>query len=141
MRGFDGIGMPGRPPIERSRGRHPRGASLIEILVATLILSIVALGMAEFFAKGRMGFDQEERKRVATLLAQEAMERTTARPYAEIAPWAEQRTVAHVRYAINVTNQTDVPEASIKTVRSTVTWQATPSAQRSVSLATLVYDQ
>ena len=58
-----------------------RGMTLIEIMVATLILSIVTIGMVEFFAHGRMGLEQEERKRAATLLAQEALERTVAQPY------------------------------------------------------------
>lgn len=116
------------------------GASLVEIVVAVLILSIVAIGMAEFFARGRTGFDQEERKRVGILLAQEALERTVARPYADIAPWAEERTIASVDYLITVTTLADAPESDITTVECVVTWNATPTATRAASLATLVFD-
>jgi Tfp pilus assembly protein PilV len=121
-------------------GRNSRrGASLLELMIATLIMGFVAVGLVEFFAKGRIWFDQEEHKRVATLLAQEATERTVSKPYAQIAAWTETRKVSSVSYAMAVTVQNDTPETSIKTVRSTVTWQATRTAQRSVSLATLVF--
>ncbi len=116
------------------------GASLIEIVVATLILSFVAIGMAEFFARGRAGIDQEEHLRVGILLAQEALERTVEQPYPQIVPWGEQRTIGSVVYVIAVTTQTDVPETDIKTVRCDVTWNATQTATRAASLATYVYD-
>jgi hypothetical protein len=109
-------------------------------MVATLILSIVAIGTAEFFVRGRVGFDQEERKRVGSLLAQEALERTVVLPYPQINAWLEQRTVGTVDYTISVTAQTNVPEPDIKTVRCTVTWNATPTVERTASLATYVYD-
>jgi len=118
-----------------------RGVSLVEIMVATLILTIVALGMAEFFARGRFGFDQEEYKRVATLLAQEALERTIARPYPVIASWNEDRTIASKEYSIAVTAQSNIPEANIKTIRCAVTWDATPSVTRTTSMETMVYNK
>lgn len=117
-----------------------RGVSLIEIMVATVILSFVAIGTAEFFVRGRTGFDQEERKRVGVQLAQEALERTVALPYPQIDAWIEARTVGTVDYTIAVTAQTNVPEPDIKTVRCTVTWNATPTSERTTSLVTLVYD-
>jgi hypothetical protein len=40
-----------------------------------------------------------------------------------------------------VTVQSNTPETELLTVRSAVTWPASPTVQRSVSLATLVYDQ
>ncbi len=98
------------PPREFAGPSGQRGASLIEIMVATLILSFVAIGTAEFFVRGRTGFDQEEHKRVGVLLAQEALERTVAQPYPQIVSWVEQRTIASVDYAIAVTAETDVPD-------------------------------
>jgi len=114
--------------------------TLIEIMIATLILGIVAIGMVEFFARGHMGFDQEERKRVGTLLVQEALERTVAQPYAQIGPWGEQRTIASVDYAISVTTQTDVPDQDMKSILCTVTWDMTATDTRNASLVTFVYD-
>jgi len=138
-------------PNAHSRQPHPcvqsharlggqRGVSLIEIMVATVILSFVAIGTAEFFVRGRTGFDQEECKRVGSLLAQEALERTVVLPYPQIGDWLEQRTVGTTDYTITVTSQTNVPEPDIKTVRCTVTWDATPTSERSASLVTMVYD-
>jgi Tfp pilus assembly protein PilV len=135
-------GMLGAISPTRSRARGLRGcagASLVELIIATLILGIVSVALVQFFARGRVWFDQEERKRVATLLAQEACERTVSQPYANIAAWNETRRVSMRSYGIAVTVQNDTPETDVKTVRSTVTWQATPSAQRSVALATMVF--
>ena len=120
------------------RGRPAGGSSLLEVIIATLILGFVAVGMVEFFAKGRIWFDQEEHKRVATLLAQDALERTVARPYSQINDWSEVRTVSYIPYTVTVTKQDNSPGADIKTIWSTVTWQATRTAQRNVSLSTFV---
>lgn len=117
-----------------------RGASLIEIIIATLILGLVSIGMVEFFARGGLGFDREERKRVAVLLAQEALERTLARPYPAIATWNENRTVGGVDYAITVTSTEDVPEDDIKMLEATVVWNVTATATRDARLTTFVYD-
>lgn len=121
------------------RGNRQDGSSLLEVIIATLILGFVAVGMVEFFAKGRIWFDQEEHKRVATLLAQDALERTAARSYSQINNWNETRRVSYIPYTITVTTQANSPEADIKTIWSTVTWQATRTAQRNVSLSTYVY--
>mgnify|MGYP001034759507 FL=1 len=105
-----------------------------------MIIGLLAIGIVEFFAKGRVWFDQEERKRVATLLAQESIERTISKPYATITAWTENRRVGPASYAIAVTVLNDTPETNLKTVRSSVSWRATPTATRTVSLATLVFD-
>ena len=130
----------------KRRVRRPRrswrgGVSLVEIIVATLILGFVAIGLVEFFAKGRVLFDQEERKRVATLLAQDALERTIARDYDQIVAWNTTRNVSSTSYAIAVTVEADSPQPNLKTIYSTVTWSYRPSVQRAVSLATMVFRQ
>jgi len=117
-----------------------RGVTLVEIMVATLILGIVALGMAQFFANGRIGFDREERKRVATLLAQEALERTVALSYDQINAWSELRTIDTVDYRISILADVDVPERNMKTVTSTVSWRSMRTGARSATLVTMVYD-
>ena len=121
--------------------RCARGTSLVEIIIASFLVGVVSLGMVEFFARGRGAFDQEERKRVATLLAQDALEKTRATDYALIATLSPStRTIANVTYTIDVTVQTDVPDIDIKTISSTVTWEARPSINRSVRLDTMVYN-
>ena len=123
-----------RTGVLGSRG----GAGVLEFIIATLILSITTILLVAFFARGRVWFDQEERKRVATLVAQESMEETAALPYDEVLPWNRQATISSVRYTVAVTVAENDPEPDMKTVRSRVTWQATPAAQRNVTLTTLV---
>ncbi len=123
------------------RERDPRaGASLIEVVIATLIVSIIAIGTVEFFAKGRFWFDQEEAKRVAVLLAQETMERSAGLPFDQIVPFSETRPVEGIDFAVEVTVEDNAPEANVKTLRSVVTWRAAAGANRTVSLATLVFN-
>jgi hypothetical protein len=132
-----------RPAGPRSAAVRPggtTGSSLLEIIVATLILGLVAINMVTFFAKGRVWFDQEEHKRVATLLAQESLERTVARTYAQIADWSESRRVASIPYTIAVAVIANSPETDIKTVTAVVTWPATSSSTRSVAAATYVFN-
>lgn len=124
----------------KSTSKRESGSSLLEIMIAVVILALVTLGLVEFFAKGRIWFDQEEHKRVASLLAQEAMEKTVTRGYPLIANWSQWRTVSNVRYSVAVTVQANTPEADMKTITSVATWQATPVAQRSVTLMTMVYE-
>ena len=68
------------------------------------------------------------------------MEKTVTRGYPSIANWSQWRGVANVRYSVAVTVQQDVPESDMKTITSIATWQATPVAQRSVTLMTMIYD-
>jgi Tfp pilus assembly protein PilV len=128
-------------PTGRAIRPAVRGVGLLEIIIATLIIGIITLGFGQFLARGRYWFDQEERKRVATLLAQEALERTIVIPYAQICPWTEQRVIASIPYSIAVAVQVDTPETEMLIVRSAVTWPASSTTLRRVSLATLVYDQ
>ena len=100
----------------------------------------MAIGVAEFFAKGRLWFHQEERKRAATLLAQEALEQTIAGGYASIANRSEARTVGRDAFTVTLAVEDNVPATDMKTIRCQVTWQATAVAQRSVSLTTIAYN-
>jgi hypothetical protein len=129
------------PPRRPGEGRRSRcrGASLLEVIVATLILGIFSIETVEFFARARYWFDQEERKRVATFLAQEALEKSGV-PFANLIPRIEVRSIASVQYSIAVMVQGNTPDIRINTIRCTVTWIARPGVPRSVSLASLAYD-
>ena len=118
-----------------------RGSSLLEVMIAVLILSIVSVAMSVFFARGRFMFDQEERKRVGTLIAQQALEQAKGMNYADVGAWSDTLTVANITYDLAVTVQAGAPAADMKTVRAVTTWQVRPTVDRSVSLATLIYDK
>jgi len=129
--------------LRRLRARAPRsdqrGASLVEIIIATFILGLVSVGMVEFFARGNVGFQQEEHKRVAVLLAQEALERTVALPYPDIDSWDESRTVGGTAYAVAVTVEQDDPIDDIKTVDCVVSW-GHDATVRQANVVTFVFD-
>jgi len=116
------------------------GSSILEVMIAAFLVGVVSLMLVEFFARGRYSIDQEERKRTATLLAQDALEQATATNYALIDNWNEQRTVANVQYAIAVTVDEDAPDPGMKSVQSSVTWQAAGGTPRNVTLNTIVYN-
>ncbi len=118
-----------------------RGSSLLEVMIAVLIVSIVSVAMSVFFARGRVMFDQEEHKRVGTLIAQQALEQAKAMNYADIGAWSDTLVVANITYDLAVSVQTGAPVADMKTVRATTTWQVRPTVDRSVSLVTLLYDK
>ncbi|MFN0149507.1 MAG: hypothetical protein ACKVU1_02215 [bacterium] len=116
------------------------GSSLIEVMIASFLVGVVSLMMVEFFARGRYSIDQEERKRAATLLAQDALEKATATEYAMIGDTNEQRTVANVQYTIDVTVEDDEPGLGMKSLESSVTWQGAEGTARNVTLNTIVYN-
>ena len=123
-----------------SRRKKQRGSTLLEAMIGSLIVAIIAIQMITFFARGRHWFDQEERKRVATLIAQEALEQAAIADYGDVAPWTKHRTVAGVRYETTVTVQNNVPETNMKTVRVVVSWPVTANDDRTVSISTSIYD-
>ncbi|HPF35376.1 MAG TPA: prepilin-type N-terminal cleavage/methylation domain-containing protein [Candidatus Krumholzibacteria bacterium] len=130
--------------VRRLRSRasrtDQRGASLVEIIIATFILGLVAVGMVEFFARGNVGFDQEERKRVAVLLAQEALERTVALDYADMDSWSATRTVDGTAFGVVLTVTEDSPELDMKTLDCVVSWGVAGGATRQTQVATLVFE-
>jgi hypothetical protein len=128
-----------RSPARRGRSRC-RGAGLIEVVVATLILGLFSIETVEFFARARYWFDQEERKRVATLLAQESLERNGV-PFVNVLPRTEMHIIASIQYRVAVTVQANTPDLGVNTVHCIVSWWAKPSIERTVSLATIVFDR
>jgi len=128
----------GLSSLHSKRIGQQAGTSILEVIIATLILGLAAVGFVEFFAYGRVLFDNEEHKRVATLLAQDAVERTVHTGYDQIADWNTNRTIASIPYTVSVTVEAETPEANMKTVHSVVTWPISATGRRSISVATIV---
>ena len=103
-------------------------------------MAIIAIQMVAFFARGRHWFDQEERKRVATLIAQEALEQVSSADYVTVTSWTKFRTVSGVPYETSVIVQDNVPETNMKTVKVVVSWPASPTDDRTLSISTSIYD-
>lgn len=59
----------------RSAARHERGFSLLELMVALIVLSIGVLAVARLFPAGTRGQTQDKLQATAGFLAQEELER------------------------------------------------------------------
>lgn len=70
-----------RPPVQRSQ----RGFSLLEVLIAVLVLSIGLLGLAGLYAVGLRSVDSANLRTQATVVAQDILERMRANRDAAIA--------------------------------------------------------
>jgi len=62
------------------------GITLIEVMIALIIIAIVILGGGMFFVYGRVQIVREAHRRAATLVASGRLERLKAADYSEITP-------------------------------------------------------
>lgn len=79
-------------PVRLPRLRwHPvsnqRGLTLLEVMIAALILLFVLLSMVSGYMLGRVNLDREEVKRRAIGLAQDRLETIRARSISSLAAW------------------------------------------------------
>ncbi len=79
-------------PVRFPRLRwHPvsnqRGLTLLEVMIAALVLLFVLLSMVSGYMLGRVNLDREEVKRRAIGLAQDRLETVRARSIASVAAW------------------------------------------------------
>lgn len=66
---------------------NQRGLTLLEVMIAALILLFVLLSMVSGYMLGRVNLDREEVKRRAIGLAQDRLETIRARSIASVAAW------------------------------------------------------
>jgi len=113
------------PVRRRAPGPAPAGFSMIELLVAMLILSTALLGVARLTVGVMEGNRASRHHGVATLLAQDRIESlkglaggspvTATEDYGTIPGFPPYRRVTDVR--------PDTPEAGLSTVTVTVHWR------------------
>jgi type II secretory pathway pseudopilin PulG len=75
------------PRIRRRIPFNQRGVTLLETLVAALILLFVLLSMVSGYALGRINLDREEVKRRAIGVAQDRLEEIRARSMSSVHGW------------------------------------------------------
>jgi type IV pilus assembly protein PilV len=108
--------------------REINGFTLIEILIATVIITIVSLGATTLSVGIMRGNSFSKRLTTATTLAQDRLEDVKRLGYANVGPAAVTQnygTIANFsgyKRVVTVTN--DTPAAKMKTVNVIVYWDA-----------------
>ena len=117
--------------------RSQKGISLIEVMLAILILVIIVLGNASLFAYGAGQISQSKNTRVAVQLANQKLERLRADNNISI-DIPDGETIENIALGDVSYNQTTVTEdwGSYKKVEVTVRWTQMGN-QRNVNMATL----
>jgi Tfp pilus assembly protein PilV len=113
------------------------GAGLVEAVVSALVLSVVSLGLVEVLGVGDLWSLQGRNRQTATLLADEALERVSSLPYAQIGDTTYTRRVGALSYCLDVIVREDLPDADVKSIEASVRWQTASSPQGCVTLGTL----
>jgi type II secretory pathway pseudopilin PulG len=104
---------------------HPGGFTLLEVMIAAIILIIVMYALAQYYWRGRKQVDFEEHRRVATAVGQARLDDLRRRNYGTLGTYGGTDTTFVVdgrsyKVALNVTTASPVTDAT--TVTATVEW-------------------
>ena len=116
-------------PVEARLRRSSRGGfTLIETVIAVLLLSIIFLGLAQVYARGQRQINYEEDRRKATAVAQARLDGIRRDfGYDGLAALDGSDTtfvVDNRAFLVSHIVTTDVPEPQSTTLDLTVTWVA-----------------
>jgi hypothetical protein len=67
--------------------RNERGLTILEVLIAAVLLIIVLFWLAQFYVQGRKHIDYEEHRRKATAVAQARLDALREWPYDSLQVW------------------------------------------------------
>jgi prepilin-type N-terminal cleavage/methylation domain-containing protein len=124
--------------------RHDPGVTLIELMVALVLLSVALLGIAAAFAPGRMAIQAGDQSTTAVFLARQVVEDMRNRAYdadsdeitgGNFPNLAYGSISGYPNFRRTVTIADDVPETGTKTVTVAVFYRDDSGAERSVTLA------
>ena len=121
------------------------GFTLLEVLIAIVIMSIGFLGLSAMTIAMTKSLSFSKRLTTATALAQEKLEAIKQAPYTSIttgnyAPEGYNTITGHPQFKRDVTVITDTPFLDTKTVVVTTSWQREEQlAPYTVTLTTLVH--
>jgi prepilin-type N-terminal cleavage/methylation domain-containing protein len=126
--------------------RRDAGLSLIELMVALMLLAVSLMGLAAAFAPGRMAVQQGDQATTATFLARQVMEQMRNRAYDLGTDELVNGTVfpaataygniagfPHYRRTITFANNT--PETGTKTATVVIFYQNSSGVEQSVTLS------
>ncbi|MFA6217746.1 MAG: prepilin-type N-terminal cleavage/methylation domain-containing protein [Candidatus Omnitrophota bacterium] len=115
--------------------RRKNGFTLLEVLIATLLLTVGVLSIVGAFSSGIFTSGDFESVELALNLAQEKMEDIKNKTYANVA--SEVKSAVSGFSAFQRQVAVTVPQTNLKQVDVTVSWD-TKGGQTNVSVMTLV---
>jgi len=113
-----------------------KGFSLIELMVAVVILAIAVLGIFLAFSSGWMGMANARDRTVATNYAREAMENVKNMDFEKIITTTKSVTNASKKYRIDVNVLLEAP--NLKKVLTVVSWEDRKGISKTVDTTMLV---
>jgi prepilin-type N-terminal cleavage/methylation domain-containing protein len=100
----------------RATGRRARGGTLIEVMVACVILSIIALGGAAYLYHARATDLAQRNKRVALEAVNSRLEDIRAAAYGDIKPQTQDYAVHYLKKAGSVWQHSSTNPAETATI-------------------------
>jgi len=100
-----------------------RGSSLIEVVIASAVLTAGILSIATMFPTAYMTLDRSGEQTAAVMLAQQQMESLRNEPFAVLTAGTatEQLAGEYAGYTRTTEIEVDTPEVGVTTVKITVT--------------------
>jgi prepilin-type N-terminal cleavage/methylation domain-containing protein len=128
--------------------RRDAGLSMVELMVALMLLGIALMGLAAAFGPGRMAVQQGDQATTATFLARQVMEDMRNRAYDldsdELvngatfpAASAYGSLSGFPSYRRTITFANDTPEAGTKTATVVIFYRNSSGVEQSVTLSTI----
>jgi len=125
------------------------GFSLIELMVAVVILAMAIFGIFLAFSTSFQGMADARDRTVATNYAQEKMEDIKNKPFGEIVddpanpddPPADIPGQTKFKRKVTITKDVDGSIEDLKKVTTTVSWDNRKGESKSVSIVTLIYNK
>jgi len=90
-------------PIRVRRAALDQGLSLIEVMVAVIVLGVVVIGAVAFLVAGRSTVERAAQQRTATQIANERLEIARAAGYAAVADDSGSVEMAGITYTWSLT--------------------------------------
>jgi len=116
-----------------------KGFSLIELMVAVVILAMAVFGIFLAFSTGFQGMGDARDRTVATNYAREKMEDLKNKTFVEIIPEPLDYIPGQTKFRREV-DVTDEVVGELKKVTTTVRWKNRKDVDKEVELVTLVYN-
>ena len=125
----------------KMRKVNKNGFTLIEVMIAILILAVGMMAMALLQVTAIRGGSFANQMTQASIYGQDKIEELKNTTYASIANGSDTITSGNgVTYARTWTVTTDSPYTGSKTINLTISWTGPQAQNRSVQFSTIVYE-